>query len=210
MITAAHVLEGMRGEKATLYLREKVGGQYRKLPHTLTIRKDGKPLWTRHPTVDVGVMYVDLPVNCDIRLLDAGNFLIIENALREYEIHPGDDLLCLGYPFGIASNEAGFPVLRSGRIASFPITPAKDTKTFLLDFEIFGGNSGGPVYFSQTNRTYGGKTHLGQVQQFLMGMVVREAVIPPPVATHSIYLKLAECIHAPMIQEAIDLLPEKP
>ena len=40
----------------------------------------------------------------------------------------------------------------SGRIASYPITPTSKTRTFLLDFEVFEGNSGGPVFLYERIR----------------------------------------------------------
>jgi hypothetical protein len=42
-----------------------------------------------------------------------------------------------------AEGPFGFPILRAGRIASYPILPTADTKTILLDFPVLPGNSGG-------------------------------------------------------------------
>ena len=58
--------------------------------------------------------------------------------------------MCLGYPLGLDSS--GFPVLRSGRIASYPVSPSSLAKTFLLDIRVYGGNSGGPVFFDFRKR----------------------------------------------------------
>ncbi len=67
-------------------------------------------------------------------------------------IRPGDELMCLGYPLGLESGVGGFPILRSGRIASYPIWPSSQAKTFLLDMTTYGGNSGGPVFFDFRKR----------------------------------------------------------
>ena len=40
---------------------------------------------------------------------------IVDAAVQE---DGGDELLCLGYPLGAEANDAGFPILRSGKIAS--------------------------------------------------------------------------------------------
>ena len=61
-------------------------------------------------------------------------------------------MMALGFPRGLAANAAGFPILRSGRVASYPIAPAKIFPTFLLDFSVFPGNSGGPVFMTQVDR----------------------------------------------------------
>ncbi len=55
-------------------------------------------------------------------------------------------MLALGYPWGMSANTAGFPILRAGKVASYPIAPTREFPTFLLDFSVFPGNSGGPVF----------------------------------------------------------------
>ena len=131
LVTAAHVLEGIKGDEAILFLRIKTEDSYKKFPFPLHIRKKEKPLWVRHPDVDVAAMWVSLPAICGIKTI-ATDFLIVDNAIKEWEIHPGDQLFCLGYPYGAEANEAGFPILRSGNIASYPLLPTEKTKTFVI------------------------------------------------------------------------------
>lgn len=213
MVTAAHVLEQMKGTHGTLFVRTESDGNYEKIPYPVEIRRENKPLWTRHPdeAADVAAMYVTLPRDIDIALL-LTNSLADDEALAKFEIHPGDELLCLGYPFGAEANEAGFPILRSGKIASFPLIPTKQRKTFLYDFQIFPGNSGGPVYFVESGRTYYGTMHVGTIQ-FIAGIVSQEHLITEK--TQSLYevketkhpLALAKVVHASFIKETIELLP---
>ena len=61
-------------------------------------------------------------------------------------------MMTLGFPRGLAANAAGFPILRAGRVASYPVAPARIFPTFLLDFSVFPGNSGGPVFMSGPSR----------------------------------------------------------
>jgi hypothetical protein len=144
--------------------------------------------------------------------------------MEKYEIHPGDELLCLGFPRGAEANVFGFPILRSGRIASYPLTPAKDIKSFLYDFEVFEGNSGGPVYFVDRNRVYGGTSHLGETNQFMAGIVteqkyaVSHSIKPIETKPESIRyeveerrerLSLAVVVPAYFIQETLRLLGEQ-
>ncbi len=159
-------------------------------------------------------MYVRLPeeVSSWLPLLST-DLLADDQMLSKFEIHPGDELECLGYPLGNASNEAGFPILRSGKIASYPLLPTAATKTFLFDFRIFKGNSGGPVYFIATNRIYGGSTMLGQTIGFIAGLVSEERVFqqvtagPYEQAARQVQLGLAVIVHASLIKEAIEMLP---
>ena len=135
--------------------------------------------------------------------------------MREFELHPGDRLACLGYPLGAESNDAGIPMLRSGYIASFPLIPAATVRSFLFDFNVFEGNSGGPVYFVESNRSYGGTIHFGTVN-FLVGLVSEQRFAEEQIKsltelrTTRYRLGLAVVIHAALIREALNLLPRTP
>ena len=215
LVTADHVFRDMEGEQATLYLRKKQGDEFIKLPYTLKIRRGTELLWKKHPETDVAVMYVRLPEQADIQLLPT-SMLADDNMFNQFEVHPGDTLSCLGYPYSAEANEAGFSILRSGQIASYPLTPTSQIKTFLFDFQVFSGNSGGPVYFVQSNRAYGGSTILGQTIQFFAGIVSQEKFLEEEVRSitetrrtkHR--LSIAVVVHATLIRETIDLLPDHP
>lgn len=176
LVTAAHVLNDITGEKATLDLRLKNDdGRYQAVPHDVQIRASGKDLWKKHPQADVAAMYIALPslVQRNGAML-ASALLVDDKRMREFEIHPGDELLCLGFPKGQAANDAGFPILRSGKIASYPLVPAREIGPFLYDFEVFEGNSGGPVYLRETGRLYGGTIHADVTIQFIAGLVSQQ------------------------------------
>jgi hypothetical protein len=160
LITAAHVLEGINSGVAILHLRKQDGDKFVRLIYPVQIRNKGIPLWTRHPEVDVAAMRVRLPNDADVKLIST-SLLGTDKTLEEFQVRPGDPLLVLGFPYGEEANESGFPILRSGKIASYPLTPTRSTRTFLLDFEVFQGNSGGPVLFYAENRPYAGSIHLG-------------------------------------------------
>lgn len=172
LITAAHVLEGMKSDVATIHLRKQEGEKFSKLLYPLQIKKDGKSLWIKHPDVDIAAMRVKLPKEADVPLIST-NLIETDEIPEQFQVHLGDQLLVLGFPYGAEANVTGFPILRSGRIASYPLIPTKINKTFLLDFEVFKGNSGGPALFYSENRVYGGGTHIGNIQ-FIMGIVSQE------------------------------------
>jgi Trypsin-like peptidase domain len=215
MVTAAHVLEQMQGDMAILQLRRKVDektNSWIRVPYPLQIRANGQPLWKKHPDADVAVMYISIPSATVVRNITP-LMLADDSMLTEYDVKPGDELRCLGYPLGVVSNEAGFPVLRSGRIASYPLLPTDKTKTFLLDFRVFKGNSGGPVYFVERLRPI--PTRLGGYQNFhfIMGLVSEETLFteqsagPYSQEIHQTQLGLAKVVHASLIKQAIEMLP---
>lgn len=210
LVTAKHVLTEAKGDKAILHLRRKKGDSFERLEHPIAIRKDGAPLWTEHATADVAVMYVALPTDIHIRLISTDLFAS-DDMLKEFEVRPGDQLYALGYPIGQESNAAGFPILRTGTIASYPLLPTKETTTFLFDFEIYKGNSGGPVLFVCHNRVYAGGLHAGTVN-FIIGLVIGERIIQERVETlfekkeETHTLKIAQVVHASLIQETLQKL----
>ena len=212
MVTAAHVLEHIKGDKAVLHCRKKKGNTYERSPVTIPIRKKGKALWTKHRKADVAVMYLPLPPDVDLYLIGTGTF-ITDNEIKKFEVHPGDRLLALGFPFGAEGNEFGFPILRSGSIASFPVTRAEGGDTFLFDFEVHRGNSGGPVFMYEENASYGGSMHVGGYHG-IIGIVSQGKTINEKM--HSLFetrseqhpINVAVIVHASLIKEAIEMLPE--
>ena len=130
LVTASHVLNGMKGNDAILFLRRKVGDTFQKISWPIKIRHDGRPAWASHQDADVAVMYISIPTDADVTPLPT-DLLATDEILKKFNVHPGDRLSCLGYPLAAEANDAGFPLLRSGQIASYPLTPTKSVKTEL-------------------------------------------------------------------------------
>lgn len=213
LVTADHVLKDMKGNTAQLILRKKTqDGTYERFPYQIQIRKKNEPLWVWHEEVDVAAMQIALPENM-IKHLVSTNLLANDSIFNEFGIHPGDKLMCLGYPLAAEANEAGFPILRSGEIASYPLTPAKKIKKILYDVEVYKGNSGGPVYFVESGRTYKGGLHVATIQ-FIAGIISKERMLvsikeePYKITKEEHQLGLAEIIPAIFIKETIEKLWE--
>jgi S1-C subfamily serine protease len=211
LVTAAHVLDDMQGDVVVLHFRaQSADGNWSQLPLPIHIRAQGQPLWTKHHTADIAVMYVNLPSPIPLVSTD---LLADDKTLTDLDIHPGDELECLGYPLGNQANDAGFPILRSGKIGSYPLLPTTTTKTFLFDFRVFQGNSGGPVYFVLSDRFYQGAVHIGQTNQGIIGLVSQERLVqqqilgPYDAEVRQVQLGLAVVVHASLIKEAINMLP---
>ncbi|MHB8530420.1 MAG: S1 family peptidase [Caulobacteraceae bacterium] len=159
LITAKHVFESMPGEKATIgYRIQGADGAWRFAPQEIVIRQSGKELWTDHPTRDVAASTVAAPPAFARAAIPLA-WLATDQAFAKYQLEPGDEMMALGFPQGLSANSAGFPILRSGRVASYPLAPSTEFPTFLLDFRVFPGNSGGPVYLDEP--TTAGSTPAG-------------------------------------------------
>lgn len=215
LVTAAHVLEDIQGDLATLHLRRKVDASanlWVQVPFPLQIRTNGQPIWKKHPDADVAAMYITVPNDTPIVPVTPA-MLADDKMLSDYSIHPGDEVRCLGFPLGVTSNSAGFPILRSGMIASYPLTPTAITKTFLFDFRVFKGNSGGPVYYVERNRPIPRTISGYQNFHFIMGLISEEKVFteqsvgPYSQEIHQTQLGLAIVVHASLIKQTLEMLP---
>jgi hypothetical protein len=201
LVTAAHVFEEMSGEDALILLRTENAGQWTAMPAHFKIRQGTKPLWTQLQDTDVAAMYVNLPIQQpDVVPMDV---LADDEMLKSAEVEPGAQLSILGYPLGQKSNDIGFPILRTGVIASYPLLPTVSTHSFLLDFRVFRGNSGGPVYYSPSVPR--GGSFICCPPQFVMGLVSQEQSIAMPYS--QLQLSLAKVVHASAIKATIDSLP---
>ena len=140
------------------------------------------------------------------------DILATDETLKKYQIHPGDNLAALGYPHRIEANEAGFPILRSGTIASYPLTPTRVNKTFLLSINSFEGDSGGPVYLVDSNRMIGGKKQAEEVR-LIVGLVTGQLFLDEE--AKMIYgttkmrhrMGLAIVVPATFVRQTIERLP---
>jgi hypothetical protein len=212
LVTAAHVFENIPGDEAVVFFRTKEAeGVYKKAPVKVVIRKDGKPRWTKHPSQDVAALVVVPPDRADLPTLTV-DLLATDRELKKYRVHPGDVVACLGYPHRVEANGAGFPVLRNGPVASFPLTPTRVNKTFLLSTNTFEGDSGGPVYLADPRRGWPGEGKPEEVR-LIMGLVTGQHFLDEEMKM--IYgttkvrhrLGMAVVVHASFIRETIERLP---
>ena len=146
LVTANHVFEKMKGDKATIGFRvEQPDGSWRYAPQKIAIRQGGKELWAHHAVRDVAAIRIVAPAAFAKAAIPLA-WLAGDDAMTRYALEPGDEMMTLGFPQGLSANSAGFPILRAGKVASYPLGPSTAFPTFLLDFHVFPGNSGGPVF----------------------------------------------------------------
>ena len=198
LVTAGHVFDRMPAVEARIGYRSLTADNvWRYDPQALKIRDAGAPLWTRHPTRDVAVMEVKAPPEFAKAAIPLA-WLAGDKTFDDYAVGPGDELMALGFPRGLAANPAGFPILRAGRVASYPLAPSANNPTFLLDFAVYPGNSGGPVYMAESGRRRPGAE--GGPAQFIAGLLTQQVELDGE------RLSIGIVTHARFIREAIELL----
>lgn len=115
--------------------------------------------------------------------------------LERLQVQPGDEMMTLGFPRGIAASDAGFPILRSGKVASYPVSPADRYPTYLVDVDVFAGNSGGPVYVPIRN------TKAGSAPP-----VVIAGILTQQIKYHEQRLAIGNATQADFISETVSLM----
>lgn len=203
LVTAAHVFDAMPEGQARVGWRTALAdGNWKFDPAPLLIRRpNGDPLWLKHPDRDIAVMEVSAPEAFARAAIPLG-WLADANSFEVWDVGPGDELLSLGFPRGLSSNRAGFPILRVGRIASYPLSPVTAFPTFLLDFTVFPGNSGGPIFWTPTARRRPGAVE--PEHPFIAGLLSQEVLVKDE------RLEIGVVTHAAFIREAIEILDTPP
>ncbi len=204
LVTANHVFDKMPKETARIgYRIANADGSWSYSPQPLKIRDaQGHALWTHHPSRDVAALSITAPP-AFTKAAVPDDHLAADETFAKYEVSAGDEMMALGFPRGLAANAAGFPILRAGKVASYPIAPAKIFPTFLLDFAVFPGNSGGPVFMSgPARRNTGEPGQPRQDLQFIAGLLTQQ------VELNSERLDIGIVTNAKYIRETIALIKD--
>lgn len=203
LITAHHVFQKMPGANARIgYRIANADGSWSYSPQPLKIRDgEGHELWTHHPSRDIAAITITAPPEFARAAIPLA-YLASDDTFQVNHLNTGDEMMALGFPRGLSANAAGFPILRSGRVASYPLAPADVFPTFLLDFSVFPGNSGGPVFVT-TQGLAEGPTPAGTslpAPGFIAGLLTQQ------VELNSERLEIGIVTHAKFIRETIALL----
>ena len=147
LVTSAHVLSTAPKGPFYLVCRHQESGQS-PLVDILEIDPPSQtaPVFVRHPRYDVAAMEIQLPLEL-VNEVALPSFLD-ENAIAEGEgdLHPGDDVSVLGFPSVFPGTKGAFAVLRSARIASYSAGPPSEHRKFMINTNVYSGDSGGPVF----------------------------------------------------------------
>lgn len=152
LVTAAHVLEQMQGETATLVVGKRPPDLQDKLQHTLKIRSGDRPLWVKHPQQDVAVLRlsVNFPQVTGIPLEQLAG----PEVWKAQNWEPGDFLWSIGCPHAAQfdPDPRGYPLTRLGCFAAPVEVPTAGNPTFLAEYNTSEGDSGGPVIAADTTQ----------------------------------------------------------
>jgi hypothetical protein len=139
------------------------------------LMKDGVTLWKALPDASdiAAIPLPDLSRYRDIHAIGLQDFG------SPNDIYQGAQVLVLGYPVILGEAYLSTPLARGGIIAwTDPTSPFE--KRFLIDSNVFNGNSGGPVFHNRMGVTKNGGVVLGGGTTFI-GIVVADAAENIPI-----------------------------
>lgn len=203
LVTCAHTMEGFTGETCKVIFRSRnESGVYQRKEAEVAIRQGDDKLWRRHAKHDIAALPIEPPEGVLITpvawadLADAKHF--------EQQLAVGDGVFIPGYPVDMEGNKVGWPIVRKGSIATFPLTPIEQVEKFYLNAATFGGDSGAPVIHVQR---IDGRKH-ATVVGIVWGMRRQTSRSVSPFEERTLHtpLALAEAAPAPFIRETILLL----
>ncbi|MCA9269957.1 MAG: trypsin-like peptidase domain-containing protein [Planctomycetales bacterium] len=199
LVTAAHVFNDFSGDTCKAVLRVlQEDGTYVRRDLDIAIRKEKKPLWVRHPDLDVAVIAAELPDGVDVQPL-AYRQIADETFAKDRKVRVGQAVFVPCFPAQLEANAAGWPVLRTGSIASHPLTPVDSAKTIFIDYSHFGGDSGSPVFVRIDDEPIViGVVFAMQRQTDKTTSPFEERVMHTP-------LGLAITVQAPLVRDTIEL-----
>jgi len=119
--------------------------------HPVALVKEGKSVVSHHndPDIDVAVFFINPNI-----LNQAGSkfaFIPLDeqsldvSGLKEEGVSEGDSIFVLGFPMSLVGESSNCVIARSGSIARMRGIIAQQRKDFMIDANVFPGNSGGPV-----------------------------------------------------------------
>lgn len=147
LVTNKHVLKGV--ESILVRFNPKTEEPAKDYDISLTPRKE--LILVGHPDSDIDIVVIS--VNVDALHKDHARFAFFaldDHALRiadikEHGISEGDFVYVLGFPMGIVSPDRQYVIVRAGVIARLRDAIDQKSREFLIDANVFPGNSGGPV-----------------------------------------------------------------
>jgi hypothetical protein len=155
--------------------------------------------------VDIAALPVQLPPGVAVTTLSYEQLADAAWVAGKH-LRVGQDVWIPCYPAQLEANDAGWPVLRHGTVASHPLCPVEHVKSILIDFHTFGGDSGAPVLTNSKDGCY--------VVGLVSGMQRQtdKATLPLQELTFHTPLGLSIVVQAAFIRETIELLdvPREP
>jgi len=147
LVTNKHVLK----DKKNILLRFNTLQGSQVIDYPVELESGGELIWVGHASAEVDIAVFN--INPDVLKKDSAVFsfffldehILCVSDMKRDGLSEGDSIFVLGFPMGIVSPQSNHVISRSGSIARIRDLLANLQSSFLIDANIFPGNSGGPV-----------------------------------------------------------------
>lgn len=205
LITAKHVVFDKHAQRRTgLFMLNNLldGGIVHKSFDALF---DQGVKWVPHPEKDIAATICPMREERD----DFRRFA--EDLFEDFDnIREGDDIFFLGFPLRLVTPNRITPMVRGGMVAL-----KRDDDTFLIDANVFPGNSGSPIFFKPSPFQMGPKgLSLGKIRgSKLLGVITsyisyRDVAVSPQTGRERIAFEensgLADVLSTRFIREILN------
>jgi hypothetical protein len=192
LVTSTHVLETIG--RGPLLVGARVPNANGESPDIVLIQFQPQPgnerFFVRHPRLDLAAFVLNLPPDVAASA-NVPTFLNERSiATRSSALRTGAEVSFLGFPDVLPGTAGAFPVLRTGRVASYPVGTAGAKGLFVINADVYPGDSGAPVFANGR----GGHPKL-------VGMIIRRVGLERRAFSH-----LAIAVEASAISETLQLL----
>lgn len=117
------------------------------------VNKDGAKIYTEHPTADVDVVAIQIHPqvitdnNLSLNFFSLDMHSLTLDQMKDTGVDEGSLVYALGFPMNLVGDSVKAPICRLGcisRVADAFVNPKK-ASAYLVDAQVFPGNSGGPI-----------------------------------------------------------------
>lgn len=191
IVTAAHLLDA--AGKGPLFIGTRMPDEHGGARITLVEfqpRRGAQRFYVRHPEHDIAAFELHIPTEA-APLIALPSF-VDDKARAGKLLRAGEEVSFVGFPETLPEMEGLFPVLRTGRVASYPVGSARAGGLFVINADVYPGDSGAPVYVAGRH---------GRPE--LTGMIIRRIGADSRAFSH-----LAIAVESRLISETLQLLDE--
>jgi hypothetical protein len=194
VLTSAHMLETMGKGPLVIGVRmpDSAGvAQVAFLVLDPNTQKGKARFYVKHPKHDLAAFALRIPPEL-AKKVSMPSFIDERALTRKQLLHAGAEVAFVGYPEVLPGTEGAFPVLRSGRVASYPIVTEPAQGMFLINSDVYPGDSGAPVFLANLS----GRPRL-------VGVIIQRIGADSKSFSH-----LAVAVDSKVIAETLELLSQ--
>lgn len=147
LVTNKHVLSG----KDNILLRFNSLDGTRIIDYPVALEQNGQGIWVGHSSgdIDIAVFFINPQVlekdGAEFAYFKLDEHIMTIDNMKAEGVSEGDGVFVLGFPMGIVAPQKKNVIARTGAIARIRDVLDGHQNAYLIDANIFPGNSGGPV-----------------------------------------------------------------